>query len=77
MSTSGNSPNLIKGFNRAKDLGLITLAFSGNDGGAIVRITDFSLTVPSQNTARIQEVHLCTGHAVCALIEEYFLAKSK
>jgi D-sedoheptulose 7-phosphate isomerase len=75
MSTSGNSPNLIKAFNRAKELGLITVAFSGNDGGAIANITDYCLTVPSQNTAYIQEVHSCIGHAICTIIEEHFLQK--
>ncbi len=75
MSTSGNSPNLVKGFTRAKELGLITIAFSGKDGGACTRIADFCLIVPSQDTARIQEVHLCTGHVICSIIEEHFFRK--
>ncbi len=77
MSTSGNSPNLVKGFTKAKELGLITIAFSGKDGGASSRIADFCLIVPSQDTARIQEVHLCTGHVICSIIEEYFFTKVK
>jgi D-sedoheptulose 7-phosphate isomerase len=75
LTTSGTSPNLIKACKKAREMGIFTIAFSGRDGGDIARTTDLCLTVPLHNTARIQEVHLCAGHAICALIEEHFLAK--
>jgi D-sedoheptulose 7-phosphate isomerase len=75
MTTSGTSPNLIKACNKAREMGIFTITFSGRDGGTIAHITDLCLTVPLHDTARIQEVHLCAGHAICALVEEHFLAK--
>jgi len=76
MTTSGTSPNLIKACNKARDMGIFTIVFSGRDGGPIAKAADLCLTVYLQDTARIQEVHLCAGHALCALIEEHFLAKA-
>jgi D-sedoheptulose 7-phosphate isomerase len=75
LTTSGISPNLIKACNKTREMGIFTIAFSGRDGGAIAETTDLCLTVSLHDTARIQEVHLCAGHAICALIEEHFLAK--
>lgn len=75
LTTSGTSPNLINACNQARAMGLMTIAFSGRDGGAIAKTTDLCLTVFLQDTAKIQEVHLCAGHVLCALVEEHFLAK--
>jgi len=75
LTTSGTSPNLIKACNKARAMGIFTIVFSGRDGGPIAKAADLCLTVPLHNTARIQEVHLCAGHALCALIEEHFLKK--
>jgi D-sedoheptulose 7-phosphate isomerase len=72
ISTSGNSKNIIYAINKAKELGLTTIAFTGGNGGKLKRIADFSFVVPSFNTARIQEVHLVVAHAFCKFIEEYF-----
>ncbi len=77
MSTSGNSFNLIKGFTTAHEIGMLTIAFSGSDGGIIAQLADLCLTVPSHSTAQVQEVHLCAGHVLCELIEEYFLVQAQ
>jgi D-sedoheptulose 7-phosphate isomerase len=75
FSTSGKSSNVLKALAKARELGLRTIAFSGRDSSAMARHADFCLTVAADNTARIQEVHLCAGHAVCAVVEEHFLAE--
>jgi len=54
----------------AKKMGLITVAFTGKDGGDIVaKIVDFSIHVSSSSTARIQETHITAGHAICELVD--------
>jgi D-sedoheptulose 7-phosphate isomerase len=70
ISTSGNSENVIKAVHAAKDLGIKTVALTGRDGGKIQSIADFSIVVPSQTTARIQEAHIFIGHILCGLIEK-------
>ena len=72
LSTSGNSANVIKGCKTAKGAGMVTICFTGMPGSELSRIADISLCVPSENTARIQEVHLCAGHTVCEMVEEHF-----
>ncbi len=69
ISTSGNSPNVLKGLELAKKMGIITLAFTGKDGGTIAQIADVSLNVSSNSTARIQETHITAGHAICELVD--------
>lgn len=69
ISTSGNSPNVVKALELAKKMGLITLAFTGKDGGAIAQIADYCLNVSSGSTARIQETHITAGHAICELVD--------
>jgi len=69
ISTSGNSANVLKGLEMAKKLGLITVAFTGKDGGEIAKIADFSIHVSSSNTARIQETHITAGHAICEMVD--------
>ena len=75
FSTSGKSPNVLKALAKARELGLRTIGFCGRDGSAMAQHADFCLTVAADNTARVQEVHLCAGHAVCAVVEEHFLTK--
>lgn len=70
LTTSGNSINIIKGIEEAKKEGATTIVFSGKDGGKIKDMADITFTVPSYNTARIQEVHITVGHIICKLIEE-------
>jgi len=69
ISTSGNSANVLKGLEMAKKLGLITVAFTGKDGGEIAKIVDFPIHVSSSNTARIQEAHITAGHAICEMVD--------
>ena len=69
ISTSGNSANVMKGLEVAKKMGLVTVAFTGKDGGSIAKIVDFSVNVSSSNTARIQETHITAGHAICELVD--------
>jgi D-sedoheptulose 7-phosphate isomerase len=69
ISTSGNSPNVLKGLETARKMGLVTIGLTGRDGGAIARIVDHSLRVSSNNTARIQETHITAGHVICEMID--------
>jgi len=69
ISTSGNSPNVLKALEVAKKMGLVTIAFTGKDGGHIAKIADLSINVSSSVTARIQEVHITAGHAICDLVD--------
>ncbi|MDO9124226.1 MAG: D-sedoheptulose 7-phosphate isomerase [Deltaproteobacteria bacterium] len=71
ISTSGTSPNIIKAFEVAKEMGMKTIALTGNDGGSLVKIADVSLIVPSSSTPRIQEVHILIGHILCEPVEHY------
>lgn len=69
ISTSGRSPNVLKGVAQAKKQGLFTIGFTGEKGGELAERVDLCLNVPSSNTQRIQEAHLTIGHALCELIE--------
>jgi D-sedoheptulose 7-phosphate isomerase len=69
ISTSGTSPNVVKGLKAAKDLGLHTLAVTGRDGGTMAPLADIALIVRSQETPRIQEVQITIGHVLCDLVD--------
>lgn len=69
ISTSGNSENVLRALSASKELGLKTIALLGKDGGQAKGLADFPLIVPSNSTARIQEVHILFGHILCSLIE--------
>ena len=70
LSTSGNSSNVLKAIEQANHIGMITIGFSGNDGGKMNEICKYNLIIPSSNTARIQEAHILVGHIICKLIEQ-------
>jgi D-sedoheptulose 7-phosphate isomerase len=70
ISTSGNSPNVLKGVEMARQKGLVTIGFTGKDGGKLAGLVDYAFIIPSDNTARIQEGHITLGHLLCELIEE-------
>ncbi len=70
ISTSGNSPNVLKAVEVARQKGLITVGFTGKDGGKLAGLVDYAFIVPSNNTARIQEAHITLGHLLCELIED-------
>lgn len=69
ISTSGNSPNVLKGLEMAKKMGLTTVSFTGKDGGDIAKMVDFSIHVSSNSTARVQETHITAGHAICEMVD--------
>ena len=71
LSTSGNSENVIRGLRAARKRGAVTVGFTGCDGGKLLAQVDHAILVPSSNTARIQEMHLLLGHALCGLIENW------
>jgi D-sedoheptulose 7-phosphate isomerase len=73
ISTSGNSPNVLKGIEAARECGLITIAWSGGTGGKLAGLVDHPFVVPSTVTARIQESHITLGHVLCELVEETLL----
>ena len=68
-STSGNSPNIVMALQVAREMGLVTVGFTGNRGGAMNALCDHLLAVPAAETPRIQEGHLVLGHILCGLIE--------
>ncbi len=70
ISTSGNSPNVLKAVEVARQKGLITVGLTGKDGGKLAGLVDYAFIVPSNNTARIQEAHITLGHLLCELIED-------
>lgn len=72
ISTSGMSLNIIKAFEVAKKLKIKTIALTGRDGGAMAKMADISIIVPSNVTARIQEVHLTFFHIICQMIDGAF-----
>ncbi len=69
LSTSGNSLNITKAFETAKNLDITTIAFTGENGGKLKEIADYILQIPSTDTPRIQEAHILIGHIICELIE--------
>ncbi len=78
ISTSGNSPNVIEGIKKAKQLGAVTVAFTGAGGGKLKGNVDFLLDVPVKITPHIQESHIMIGHIICYLVEkELFGDKSE
>ena len=69
ISTSGNSPNVVKALETAKKMGLVCIGLTGKDGGAIAGIVDHSLKVSSNSTPRIQETHITVGHVICEMVD--------
>jgi D-sedoheptulose 7-phosphate isomerase len=69
ISTSGKSANVIAALHQAKTMGLVTAGFSGKSGGDMAALTDYLLVVPSDTTARIQEMHILLGHMLCGALE--------
>ena len=70
ISTSGNSPNVVRAIQKAKELGITTVGFTGKNGGKIKEICDVMICIPSDDTPRIQEAHILVGHIICQLIEK-------
>jgi D-sedoheptulose 7-phosphate isomerase len=70
ISTSGNSPNILKAASAARDLDMKIVALAGRDGGNLAARADVALVVPGESTQRIQETHITIGHIICELVEE-------
>ena len=73
ISTSGNSANIISALRVARGLGCRTIGLTGRDGGAISGVCDLNLIVPSDDTPRIQEMHILIGHTICQAIDDAYL----
>ncbi|OKS86934.1 D-sedoheptulose 7-phosphate isomerase [Mucilaginibacter polytrichastri] len=69
ISTSGNSPNVVRALELGRILGCKTIGFSGRDGGAMNSCCDINIVVPSLVTARIQELHILIGHIICEAVD--------
>ena len=70
ITTSGNSENIIAGLKEAKRIGAYTVIFTGQTGGKASAISDYSIKILSNNTARIQEAHILIGHMICSEIDK-------
>ncbi len=75
ISTSGNSPNIIKAFEACQEKGVITVGLAGHTGGKMVDYCDHCIKVPATLTPRIQEAHILIGHIICSIIEEAIFGK--
>jgi D-sedoheptulose 7-phosphate isomerase len=72
LSTSGNSANIVKAFEAAKEKNIITIALTGISGGLLKSLSDHIIDVPSSDTPRIQETHILIGHIICQMVEEKY-----
>ncbi len=71
ISTSGNSPNVLKAIEAAQERRVTTIGLTGNTGGKMAGMCQFLLNVPDKNTALVQEVHLAVEHLICRLTDYY------
>lgn len=76
LSTSGNSANIVKAFEVAREKEIVTVGFTGLSGGAMKSLSDHLINVPSTDTPRIQESHILLGHIICQLVEENYFSKN-
>ena len=72
ISTSGNSKNALNAFEVARKIGMATIGFSGKGGGKMNEICDLNLVVPSDDTARIQEMHILIIHTICGGVDKAY-----
>jgi D-sedoheptulose 7-phosphate isomerase len=74
MSTSGNSANIVKAFETAREKDITTIGMTGEGGGQLAALCDYLIAIPSRNTPRIQEGHMLLGHIICQLVEAQYFA---
>jgi len=74
ISTSGNSENVVRAVEKAKEMEILTVGFLGRDGGKLAELVDHPLIVKSFSTPRIQEVHITLGHVLCDFIEKFLFS---
>ncbi|WP_448518579.1 D-sedoheptulose 7-phosphate isomerase [Rhodoflexus sp.] len=72
ITTSGNSPNVLLALAKGRQIGCQTLALTGKDGGKASQYADLNIIIPSEVTARIQEMHILVGHILCSAVDELF-----
>jgi D-sedoheptulose 7-phosphate isomerase len=70
ISTSGNSSNIVKAFEKCKELNIKTVGLTGANGGKMKELSNILFNVPSNDTPRIQESHILIGHVICELVEK-------
>ncbi len=75
LSTSGNSQNIVKAIEKANQMGLNTVSFTGESGGLLKDISRYIINIPSSNTPRIQECHMILGHTICEIVESKLFPK--
>jgi D-sedoheptulose 7-phosphate isomerase len=75
LSASGNSKNVLRAFEVANEIGMLTVAFTGESGGKMKDVVDFLINVPSGDTPRIQESHIMIGHIICESVESSLFPK--
>jgi len=76
ISTSGNSPNVLRGLTAARQMGLLTVGLTGRSGGGMRVFVDLCLCVPSDSTPRVQEAHILVGHILSGIVERAFLSEA-
>lgn len=76
LSTSGNSVNIVKAFEVARQKEITTIGFTGVSGGVMKSLSDYLINVPSTDTPRIQESHILIGHIICQLVEEKYFSSN-
>lgn len=74
LSTSGTSENVVHGLTTARELGLVTVAFTGASGGKLLDVADVCVRVPSEDTPRVQELCMLLGHTLCEIVERELVA---
>lgn len=77
ISTSGNSPNIIKAFEVCREKGVTTVGMTGASGGKLKPLSDFLINIPSDDTPRIQECHILTGHIICEMTERALFQENR
>ena len=72
LSTSGQSPNILKAVSTANELGMITVGLTGQAGDSLQNLCVHTIRIPSKDTPRIQECHILIGHIICEMVEKEF-----
>jgi len=75
ISTSGNSPNVLRALERCKEVGIVTIGLSGRTGGSMPGLCDYCVCIPSDVTMYIQQAHLALEHIFCMIVEERYFAQ--
>ncbi len=76
LSTSGRSPNILAALKTARDMGVVTVGFTGRKGASLGTICDHVLIAPSEDTAVIQQIHMMAAHAICDEVESALMART-